>query len=101
MATKKINHDTTKENSFIVTIAIVATIFLLIVIFTFSFYFYKSLLSSSQNALQDNAKRHSYIVDIETKAKSELNTLKWVNKSKTLVQVPIDVAKENVIKDYN
>ena len=101
MSANSINHDTTKANSLIVLVSIVATIIALVVVFISVFYFYKSLLSISQNKLQDTAKRHPYITDIENKAQSELQSLKWIDKSAGKVQVNIDIAKSKVVKDYN
>ena len=101
MAKYKINHDTTKANSFAVIISIVATILLLIIIFIGSYYMYRSLLSISQNQLQDNASRHPYITEIEDNANNELKSLKWIDKKVGKVHVPIDIAKEQIVKEYN
>ena len=101
MGNNVINHDTTKENSFLVTISILATLIVLTIVIVLSFYYYRSNLSAVQNQKQDNADRHPYIESIENEAINSLNSLKWVDKKAGKLHIPIDIAKSNVIENYN
>ena len=97
----KIEVDTTEPNTTNIFIAITVTILLTAIIFIWAYYYYTSTLSQQLNKLQDTAERHPYITTIEEKAKKSLSTLKYIDKEKNKLQIPIEMAIENVIKDYN
>lgn len=95
-----INHDTTNPNSFIVIVSIVVTSILILIICVASFYLYRSQLSISQNVLQDTAKRHPYIVDIESEAQNNIERLYWIDKKSGIVHIPIEIAKSSIVQEY-
>lgn len=101
MSSDIINHEVTEPNSKLVLYSILVTAILLAIMIVVGFIFFKSELSISQNRKQDNANRHPYIVNIEKEAIKNLSSLKWMNKSKGQVQIPIELAKHVVIKNYN
>ncbi|RAP31997.1 hypothetical protein DID76_01630 [Candidatus Marinamargulisbacteria bacterium SCGC AG-414-C22] len=95
-----IKYDKTEPNSLNVTYAVLVTVVFLAVIIVFSVIFYRSELSIDQNAKQDNYVKHPYIESIEKEARKELNSLKWINKQAGQIQLPLSIAKDQVVKDY-
>ena len=93
-------YDQSEPNVPVVSLAIVLTGIFLIAIFVWGIYYYKSALSSALHQ-QEMGPTMAWADNYRAKQSKELNSLKWVNKSKNIVKVPIDVAMDLTVKDYN
>ena len=80
--------------------SILLTVFFLFVTVVGSYYFFIALLSVDQNDKQLNdTKRLRERLDDESRR--ALKALRWIDRDKGIVKIPIDVAIDRVIDDYN
>lgn len=101
MGNLKIEYDRESPSSNIVIIAVLfSCVFIALVTFV-SYYLYISLVSVDQDKKQVESGRNVYILDLEKSYQKSLSTLKWKDKDKDVIQIPIDMAIDHVIKDYS
>lgn len=101
MASGTINHDTTKENSTLVFYAVLISAILITAVIIWSLYYFRAMVSQENNRKQNTASRVLSIVKLEEGYSKNLNSLKWVNTQEGRLLIPINMAMDNVVKDYN
>ncbi|RAP32752.1 hypothetical protein DID75_04105 [Candidatus Marinamargulisbacteria bacterium SCGC AG-410-N11] len=94
-----INHDQSEPKTFILGINIVFLIIILIITFIVFGMFFNSLKNIEQNKKQ-NIGPNKELTKLKNYENKELSTLKWLDKKKGKVQIPIDLAIKNVAKTY-
>lgn len=68
------------------------------VLFVWSVYFFKSFMS--QALVKSDNVYHYKITEMKSQQDKELSTLKWLDKTKGTVQIPIDLAMKLTVKEY-
>jgi len=101
MSSFTIDYDKTEEDSKAVFYSVLITSILLAVVIVGSYYYFKASLSAENNRKQLEASRSRSLVKLEKSYQKNLNSLTWINQSKGQVRIPIDMAMNNVVKDYN
>ena len=100
MSDIQLSYDKEEPSSFNITIAVLGTVVVLIIVFVFTYYLFTSMLSQDQNQKYDLVK--TTLLDKYNKEYSKnMNQLKWIDKDKGIVKVPIEFGIEQVVKDYN
>tara|TARA_A100001011_G_C13638850_1_gene566933 strand:+ start:235 stop:531 length:297 start_codon:yes stop_codon:yes gene_type:complete len=96
----KINHDTSQPNIFLVNLGLILSCVLIGIIFIWCFYYYKAAISVEKNQKELTDKPLSR-QELEVYEEETLNTLKWKDKEKGTVQVPLSEARRLILKKYN
>ncbi len=91
-ATGEINHDTTEPNAKALVVWITGIMVFLVVIVAISFYYYFGVISSEQNKKE--------MMDTETSQVDPMTRAAWVDREKGLVRLPIDMAIQKTVQDY-
>ena len=104
------NHETTAVNKDhpepnITKIAGILMVGFVIVLFLVvtgvgSYFFFKGVVSAEINRKEITGMSRE-LAALRIKEAENLNTYGWINKDKGIVQVPIEVAKGIIIKNYN
>ena len=97
--TGKINHDQTGVAVGRLWFTVIFTSFFIVVVFVVGFFFFKSTISMELN-LKDDTDTSLEIKRLRQYEQDSLHQLKWKSKSKGTVQIPIDLAIDNVVEDY-
>ncbi|RAP33924.1 hypothetical protein DID77_02385 [Candidatus Marinamargulisbacteria bacterium SCGC AG-439-L15] len=98
-ANNVIQHDQTEPKALGINIFLIVTIILLFGIFIWCVYFYKSILTK-ELAIKENTQVDQNLKKLRDYESRQLSRLRWINKEKQQVQVPIKTAMDLVIKDY-
>ena len=103
MKDNKLNHDLSEPKSFLIIKYLVVFMVFIIVVFVGSvFYFYGTQTVELNFKEADYvSKQMTEIQLLKDQENKDLNTLKWKNKSKGRVQIPINDAIDVIVKRYN
>ena len=97
----KIEYDRETPSSNVVIVAVLLSCVFIGLVTFLSYYLYISLVSIDQDKKQTESGRNVYILDLEKSYQQSLSTLKWKDQDNNVVQIPIDMAIDHVIKDYS
>ncbi len=76
------------------------TTVVLIVIVYFGSLYYRASASHAMDSREENGEISAELAALHAYESEMAGTLKWINKDEGLVQVPIDVAMDLVVKAY-
>ena len=100
MADFKLDYDKQEPNSKLIFLIVFATVVFITIVSVFSYYFFVSALSADRN-LKQGLQTNYYIDELYTSQRTNLDKLEFINRSKTVVKIPITRAFDEIIKDYN
>ena len=83
-----------------VSVGIILTAVFLLVIVIFSYFLFISMLSQDKDEKLKIVKTHR-LDELNQEYEFKLDELRWIDKSKGVVKVPISVGVQHVIKRYN
>ena len=95
----EINHDLEEPNNSILWIGVLITTTFITACILFSIFYFKELTTIELNN-KDNTPKSYELSKMEIEAKESLSKFKYLNEEKTLVQVPLNIAKKLVLKEY-
>ncbi len=98
--TTVINHDISEPRVGRIAIAIIVAGLLFGSILWASYLYYAATLSEELNR-KESLTTYTDLQTLHTEESERLNTLKWVNPEKTVLQIPIKMAMNNVVKHYD
>lgn len=96
----KVTVDLNEPNNFILGLSLFISFFIFFHIVVFSIFYFKSESSKYLNSQQITNLPHETIL-LKNSEQNLLNNYNWVDKTTKKVSIPIDVAIDEVISDYN
>ena len=96
----EINHDTSSPNSFWISVSLILTTISLIAIILGTLYLY-NVEKSNELDRKEKIQNNSMLNEIRKHEAQMLNSTKWINKKKGLIQIPIQKAMTIVKNDYS
>ncbi len=91
--------DHSKPDSFKIALALVGSGVFIFGSLIFAFFLYRATLSTALNTSQITPKSTELKL-LQSYEFEKLNSLKWKNKEKGMVQIPVNLAMDLVVKDY-
>lgn len=98
--TTVINHDISEPRAGRIAIAIIAAGLLFGAILWGSYLYYAATLSEELNR-KESLTTYADLQKLRAEESERLHALKWSNPEKTILQIPIEMAMNNVVKHYS
>lgn len=95
-----VNHDQSNPDSFLIVVSIVISVIVLFLVCFISYFYYLDT-GSEELVAKERTKAPVVLAQLKQDEAKELNFIKWLDKSNQRVQIPIEFAKDIVVKSYN
>ncbi|RAP26583.1 hypothetical protein DID74_01845 [Candidatus Marinamargulisbacteria bacterium SCGC AG-333-B06] len=100
MSDVEVKYFENEPESLNVILGFIFTAVFLLVVIIFSYFLFTAMLSQDKNEKRNSVKTPKLDV-LNQEYEFQLDDLRWIDKSKGVVKVPVDVGMQYVIKRYN
>jgi len=96
----EIQHEEAEPESFWISVSAVFTVVLLLVVLLGSILYFNATISEEKNAKEETPVSLE-LQKLRVYESEELNSIRWIDKTKKTVKISIDMAMNNVISSYS
>ncbi|MGE4170464.1 MAG: hypothetical protein AB7F28_07075 [Candidatus Margulisiibacteriota bacterium] len=95
-----ITHDQSEPRGKAIAVAILLTVLFLVGVIVFSIYLFKATLSTEMNG-KENEGMSADLQRVRLYEQEQLSKTAWVDQKQGIVHIPIDDAKQLVVRHYS
>ena len=89
-----------KPNNLVILIGVIVSCVFIVVSIIGCYLFYRGTQNTELDR-KESSSSYLPLKQLRAYEHEELHTLKWINKDRNNVQIPIDMAIQNIIRRYN